>query len=328
MKRILIGIHGLGNKPAPDLMHSWWRKSLYEGFRFIGHPRRGIPFETVYWADIFHRMPFDPAVRDEDDERYLAEPYLPSPGRRPFQFEPVRRKILDMLEKPIKRMDLEENGSSVWKHINDLVMRNFFQELEAYHANSLEIVPGAEVAYRDIVRARLANKLRQHRDKQILLIAHSMGSIIAFDVLSQVAPEIEIHTLITIGSPLGVPVVMQNIRQEQNSHNREMLRTPETISAGWYNLADLADKVTFHYRLGDDFEPNSRGIAPVDEQVVNDYAVKGDRNPHKVYGYLRTPELARICFDFLSAGESPGAIRRKDLFYKTLEWSLKLLRLG
>ena len=46
-----------------------------------------------------------------------------------------------------------------------------------------------------------------------MLIAHSMGSIIGFDVLTFLATDIKINTFITIGSPLGLPVIIkQNSR--------------------------------------------------------------------------------------------------------------------
>ncbi|MBN2357222.1 hypothetical protein JXO59_13990 [candidate division KSB1 bacterium] len=327
MARIIIGIHGLGNKPAPSLMHKWWRRSLHEGLSLIGHPRRRIPFETVYWADIFHQLPYDPKIKDKKDERFLAEPYLPSPGRQTLRFAPVRKKILEFLEEQLKQIDLDVNGSIIWKHLNDLVIRNYFQELDAYYTNRLNPVQGSHLTYRDAVRARLADRLYAHRDKEILLIAHSMGSIIAYDVLTQSVPEIDIHTFVTIGSPLGIPVVMQKIRQALNLEKGERLRTPENISDSWYNYADLGDKVAFNYQLSDDYNPNDKGIAPTDVQVVNDYMINHDHNPHKAYGYLRTPELARLCFDFLSEGQSPAAIRSLDTLFKIYEQSLRILRI-
>ncbi len=324
MERIIIGIHGLGNKPAAAVLHRWWRKSLHEGFRAIGHPRRRLPFETVYWADILHRIPYDPAIRDRGDERFLEEPYRPSPGAPIPVSRPVRKKILDLVEKQIMRLDPDEGSSLLWKQLNDLVLRRFFAELEAYYTNSLEIAPGAALAYRDIVRTRLADKLREHSGKEILLIAHSMGSIIAYDVLSSAPPGMQVHTLITIGSPLGMPLIMHNIRLEQKLATGEKLAAPASITRGWYNLADLADKVALNYHLANDFVPNPAGVGVTDIEVYNDYAVDGDPNPHKDYGYLRTPELARICFEFISAGESPAAIRRKDALYRVWEWGSRL----
>jgi hypothetical protein len=328
MKRIIIGIHGLGSKPSSTLLHEWWRKSLYEGFRLIGHPRRRIPFETVYWADLMHPVPNDPEIRDKSDERYLEEPYLPSPGLCNSKSAAVRKKILDLVEKQIKQINFDEKDSFVWKHLNDLVMGNFFKELQVYYANHLDRAQGGNIAYRDVVRERLAAKLREHRGKEILLIAHSMGSIIAYDVLTRCVPEVTIHTLVTIGSPLGVPLVMQKIRLEQNLAKGEQLRAPENIAGSWHNFADLEDKVAFHYRLADDFYANSKGVAPTDVQVVNDYAVGSEHNHHKVYGYLRAAELAQLCFEFLSAGKSLASIRRLDTLFKAYEWGLNLLRIS
>ena len=324
MKRVIIGIHGLGRKPSAQVLHRWWLKSIQEGFSAIGHPRRGLPFKTVYWADILHATPYDPDILDRNDDRYLEDPYRPSPGGPQSVARPVRKKILDLVEKQIMRLDPEEGISMVWKQFNDLVLRKFFVELDAYYANSLEIAPGAELAYRDIVRTRLADTLRKHSGREILLIAHSMGSIIAYDVLSSRLPELKVHTLVTIGSPLGMPLVMHNIRLEQELAKVEKLPTPESVTHHWFNLADLADKVALNYRLNDDFTPNSRGVAPADLEVYNDYTIDGDPNPHKAYGYLRTPELARICFDFISAGAPPAAIRRLDLLFKVWEKGSRL----
>lgn len=322
MERIIIGIHGLGNKPAAPLLQDWWRRSLSEGFRLIGHPRRWLPFELVYWADILYPLPNDPAITDSRDIRFLDEPYRPSPGRRAKLFAPVRKKILDLVEKQLQRSDLEAEGSFIWQHINDLVIRNFFKDLAAYYENNIHDLRHDGLPVRDAIRNRLATRLRQHHDKKIMLIAHSMGSIIAYDVLTLLAREVNIDTLITIGSPLGVPAVMHKIRQEQKWPNGVKLPTPDNITGWWYNHADLHDKVAFHYRLANDFHANIRGVMATDVQVVNDYTINDEPNPHKAYGYLRTPELAQLCFAFLSAGQSPGAIHRRDLLNRGLDWLL------
>jgi hypothetical protein len=327
MEHIIIGIHGLGNKPAPHLLQEWWRQSLSEGFRLINHPRRSIPFELVYWADILYPLPYDPDIADKKDVRFLDEPYRPSPGRRAKLFAPARKKILDLVEKQLLRNDVDAEGSPIWQHINDLVIHNFFKDLAAYYDNDVADVGHEGLPVRDAIRKRLADKLNQHRDKRILLIAHSMGSIIAYDVLTLLVPDLTIDTLVTIGSPLGVPAVMHKIREELSLTNGQDLPTPENIGRWWYNHADLTDKVAFHYRLADDFLPNRSGVLVTDIQVVNDYAVDGDANPHKVYGYLRTPEMAQLCFGFLSAGQSRAGIRRRDLFNKALDWLSDRLRL-
>jgi hypothetical protein len=38
--------------------------------------------------------------------------------------------------------------------------------------------------------------------------------------------------------------------------------------------------------------------------VTNDYEFGGNKNPHKSYGYLRTPDMAGIISDFLKKDRS------------------------
>ena len=103
-----------------------------------------------------------------------------------------------------------------------------------------------------------------------MLIAHSMGSIIAYDVLTQNESDIEIDTLVTIGSPLGIPVIMKKIMAEQKIELDESgkLRTPDNICNKWYNFSDLDDKVALSYDLADDYGSNINQVQPIDQIVI------------------------------------------------------------
>jgi len=62
---------------------------------------------------------------------------------------------------------------------------------------------------RQAVQERLIERLRAARRwrRQVMLIAHSMGSIIAYDVLreaGQTLPRLRLAHLVTLGSPLGL----------------------------------------------------------------------------------------------------------------------------
>ena len=59
MKQIVIGIHGLGNKPPAPQLKKWWLKSIHDGLRAIGKESMKIPFELVYWADIINPEPLN-----------------------------------------------------------------------------------------------------------------------------------------------------------------------------------------------------------------------------------------------------------------------------
>jgi hypothetical protein len=67
MSKIIIGIHGLGNKPPKDLCEKWWKKSLREGLNSIGRKYFNFNFELVYWADILHPTPLNPNEKKKNN---------------------------------------------------------------------------------------------------------------------------------------------------------------------------------------------------------------------------------------------------------------------
>jgi hypothetical protein len=140
-----------------------------------------------------------------------------------------------------------------------------------------------------------------------MLISHSMGSIVAYDVLTNSGKQLDIHTFVTIGSPLGLPVVVGRIfaAQKKADQNITVPRAPENILNNWFNLSDLEDNVALDHTLADDYEANTAGVRAQDIEVYNDYEFNGQKNPHKSYGYLRAVELADIIDKFLAKEEMP-----------------------
>jgi hypothetical protein len=147
------------------------------------------------------------------------------------------------------------------------------------------------------LRGRLAQKLLAHRGKRVMLIAHSMGPIVAYDVLRDLGRELaglQVDHLVTIGSPLGTPYVLYQIRRENAS-----IRTPSAVRR-WTNLANRRDPIAVDVHLADEFEPNDRGVGVEDRLVINGYvAPNGRPNHHKVYGYLGAPELSQLVKGFI-----------------------------
>ena len=154
------------------------------------------------------------------------------------------------------------------------------------------------------INLKLAKKLKKYRKRDILLVSHSMGTVISYDVLTQLASDSGIHTFITLGSPLGLPAVIKKIFVEQHKDlkNEKLLVTPENIRQSWFNFSDLNDRVALDYKLCNDFIQNSQEIGPKDTIVQNDYENHGKKDHHKSYGYLRTPEVAEVIDGFLTGG--------------------------
>ena len=298
MSKIIIGIHGMGNKPEHRLLEKWWKSAIREGLRKKGH-FVFLKLKLVYWASILHPQPYNIHCADNKDPLFLDEPYRKSINRSvPEQNNEMRKKIRDQINEQFDRIFLEEDGSLNFSRISNFMVRHFAKDLDTYYRG-----PADENGDhpRDRICSELAETLHKNRRKQILLIAHSMGSIIAWDVLTKYVPEVEIHTLVTIGSPLGIPIVRSRILSEMKNAHKEKtrLKTPENIQNKWYNLADFKDRVAISYDLKSDFLPNSRHIQPEDMLVYNNYEYDGDENHHKSYGYLRTAEMGDIIAAFL-----------------------------
>ena len=304
--RVIIGIHGLGKKPPPKIIEAWWHKAIMEGLHHIKHPGVFFRFELVYWADILHPQPLNVDEKDPKSPQYIEFPYVPATsftGKPPGK---MRRKILDFLEKHMDKIFVKKDMTASFESVTNLIIRHYFKDLDLYYSSTIRNEDDREIPARELIRQRLIEILQKHRNKNILLIAHSMGSIISFEVLQSGKDELEIDTLVTIGSPLGQPIVISKIMAEFHQAVDEKLkpRTPENIRKKWFNLSDLEDNVAMNYNLADDFEMNSHGIRPEDSEVYNNYTFEQKRNPHKSYGYLRTPEISKIIYQFLSRDRS------------------------
>jgi pimeloyl-ACP methyl ester carboxylesterase len=257
--------------------------SLQEGLqRNLGFASP-LAFELVYWADIQYPEPIPEA---ELDNPYItADRHGPLPRYGGTALDTVRA----IAEKWGGRaIDRGKDLIGLDEHVDSL-LGIAFDDLRDYYGKS---------DVRNRVRNRLANALQRHTDNRVCLIAHSMGSIIAYDVLrmlEQHSPGID-H-FVTIGSPLGLPVVTQHVREEFSN-----TLVPQQVRQ-WTNLADPRDKIALDCSLADDYRPTPGGIRVQDDLVRNDYVDRAGKNDqHNGYGYLRTPELSDIVHRFLGAG--------------------------
>jgi len=321
MSKVIIGIHGLGNKPPKPLLHKWWKSALCEGLRRIGSPRSAFGFELVYWANYLYTDPLLSSITDPENPLYLSDPYVPSTGETPKKPSSARKKFLDYIEKQIDKLLLNDDLSINFSGITDLIIHHFFRDLEIYYTTDIS---GQQNMARTAIQNELKNELLQNKHKDIMLLAHSMGSIIAYEAIQELQDEIKIHTFVTIGSPLGIPVIMNKIFAGLKVTMPEIttLKVPENIIYNWYNFSDLEDRVAINYNLADDYPPNSNNVSIEDFIVQNDYIYKDETNPHKSYGYLRTPEVAKIILNFVDSGKS----RYRLWLERYLDWILRTVR--
>ena len=77
MEKIIIGIHGLANKPEKEILEEWWKKSITEGLeKNCSINQQAFDFRMVFWANLLYRFQ---QHTDEDfdfDGLYNAQPYI------------------------------------------------------------------------------------------------------------------------------------------------------------------------------------------------------------------------------------------------------------
>lgn len=314
MSKIIIGIHGLGNKPPKETLENWWLDAICEGLIKIDRFPFRPEFELVYWADILNDKPLNTLITDPENPYFLDEPYIESQEIFTPKPKSNRKKFLGFLEDQMDKIFLNEDLSPNFEFVSEVIFKKYFKELGVYYTKQPEVNDPSFKTVQQIIRNRLAEVLEKHKGKEILLLAHSMGSIIAYDVCSFVVPKLKINTLVTIGAPLGMPIIISKIAEEVKLHHPNVvkLETPKNITNNWFNFSDIEDNVALNYNLADDYEANVNGVKVADKNIINDYIAGEIPNPHKSYGYLRAKELSNMLADFIT----------KDLS-KTNMWWLK-----
>ncbi|MGW0477116.1 hypothetical protein [Streptomyces coeruleorubidus] len=125
------------------------------------------------------------------------------------------------------------------------------------------------------IRAEVRTEL--HRPGPRLVIAHSLGSVIAFDMLTRddTGPGPDgLTTLVTCGSPLAWPTIRHSLGQDA------ALQLPDGLQ--WLNLHAAGDIVA------------QSGLAAVAPAVRDEPVSNGISNPHSALRYVEKQPLADL----------------------------------
>jgi len=280
VSKIILGVHGLSNKPPKDVLYEQgWKLSMLEGMKKNENaPQDDIAFEGIYWAD-----------QNYDEPDTTGETYRPAAANALKAYdegfiedivqsvETLGGNIIDWFK---SKFDIDKTANAILeKKVVDL--HRYYTEPDNFKK----------------LTGLVTEALESHAGKQIMIIGHSMGSIIAYDALRMLGREhnnISIDHFVTIGSPLGLPHVKLKNRELHGT-----TRTP-TLVKRWTNFADRRDPVASDEHLNDDYKANVAGVRVQDNLVLNDWRVNSGVDIfHKSYGYLRTPEFSKILAEFV-----------------------------
>jgi hypothetical protein len=116
-----------------------------------------------------------------------------------------------------------------------------------------------------------------------VIIGHSLGSIVAYEVLCE-RTDLKVDTLITIGSPLGLPALLSRLLPPADKGGK----WPGQIRH-WVNIADSADIVAL-----------ARNLRPIYGNEVVDLLVHNGATMHDAKPYLTARETGGAVLSGLS----------------------------
>jgi pimeloyl-ACP methyl ester carboxylesterase len=111
--------------------------------------------------------------------------------------------------------------------------------------------------------------------RPVILVAHSLGSVVAYDYLSAIADSGAVVKLVTIGSPVGSP----DFRRLLIGGDSSIARPVSVLD--WVNIRNESDMFAVPLPVGRDLV----STPPADEP-----------DPHEMVGYLRENTAAREIF--------------------------------
>jgi hypothetical protein len=288
----VVYVHGAGNKPPRDDLKRSWDQDLFG--RDMGQRTR-----MAHYADVLHAQPDaigpDSCEPDEalaavigesgataDAASASAQATLAAEeaklfaGLTPRGQELALSLSIDMATRAASRAPISAGSVPgilpLPAPVRRLLLRQLLQQF----------IPDADSYLFTDKRNAIQDRLRRALDAvdgPVVVVSHSLGTVIAYDVLSE--PRFAGRAtplLVTLGAPLGYTEIQDVIAKP--------LRIPAPVQS-WANFADQLDVVTLDTTLADDFGGGPRII---DTQVDNP-----SPNNHAACGYLRaSPVRSRI----------------------------------
>jgi hypothetical protein len=183
--------------------------------------------------------------------------------------------------------------------------RRLMHEATRYLKNRDGVGADVRAALRETLEAAWSDGAR------VLLIGHSLGSVIAYDTLWESTHvhggRGEISLFVTMGSPLATHFVQRSL---QGVHEAEGRRYPHNIRR-WVNMTARGDSTALHARLKPLYHEmlDLRLVDAIEDIADFDNYFRSNLglNAHDAYGYFAQPRLGELVGDWLEQTVELGA---------------------
>ena len=299
----LVYVHGIGPQVGPATLKREYDRALLDG-------DAGDRTRLAYWADILHQT----APQARAAEAFRSDGIATNVG--PDLRAPIEELVIDdkkaraFARKLYKRMTKTPVTGDVatiaglWAKATDRPFEAKILPIPSLRRwvtevlTRLFIVDVAAYLYDETARERIRDRLRSTlvpHDGRYVLVTHSWGTVIAYDILHELGATPKVPLWVTLGSPLGM--------DEVQDHLTKPLEVPPAVER-WVNFSDPFDPAAIDHELADDFSPRDK-IS--DQLIVNEFTRSlRDFNPHAALGYLSDKAVRRTVREELKVQEGLG----------------------
>jgi hypothetical protein len=327
-KKHLIVIHGRASKPSHQEKLRLVKLALGHGLGRVDpnvakdFERGALKFTFVYYGDISNRLLVErdadlaASLRERDPDHddapcESAGSYDASLERLLAQKDFGAKAYRELLKRVPDQGALDDIASLLSPAasvlgLSERIIRRVTPDMGAYMTSR---------KIGSAIRERLAQPLKAAllAGDDICLVSHSMGCIVAYDVLwklSQMSEYVDVQESgnrvarwLTLGCPLGEPGVRGNL---YDNDERADGRYPKKIVAAWVNAAAKDDFIAHDATMADDFQ-EMLAAGYVDSLhdlpgICTFWVGDAGANPHKFYGYLDHPDVARQIASWATSG--------------------------
>jgi hypothetical protein len=235
----VVGAHGVGKQfMGEDSLLKDWLPSIRDGLRRAGGPSLDAgAVAMAFYGDLF-RPPGeslavgDPLYTAADVEEGFEQDLLFAWWQAAAEVdERVVAPGADTLARTPRSVQAALRALSGSRFFSDIALRTLVFDLKQVRRYLTE--PGLRAAARERVAALIGQDTK-------VVVGHSLGSVVAYEALCAL-PGHGVRALVTLGSPLGIPMVFDRLLPSPGRWPAEV--RPGGGGLAWTNVADRGDVV-------------------------------------------------------------------------------------
>ncbi len=308
MAKKIIFIHGRAQKPDKAPLQALWYDAIEHGLqRDCGDSSslqafRNVDKRFVYYGELSNTLLKRPTEDPVSRQQALAE-------LKEYQTDQFNEATYDDVSKiGFLKEALADTFSAIFGRMG------VAETLVTMVAPDMAHYWNEDTYFGSDVRHRLMVELKEALDNQddVMIVSHSLGSMISYDVLWKLShygeyrhdygADKKVDLLVTLGSPLGDENVKDRLKGSRLKGDKKY---PLNIQQ-WINISAEDDFISHDSEIKNDYkEMLELGLVPGGMKdiypIYNLNIRNGKSNPHASIGYLIHPEFIAVLDDWLSS---------------------------